>query len=218
MASEKLREISARIDLISLRERVFVFAAAVVGVLALVQTLLIDAGNMRKQTAQARLQSADAMLEQIGQQRQSLAGQAGRDPDRAARDALTAQEARLAELNGQLERLERSLIPPERMNQVLKNVVQGTGGIRVVGFKTISPQPVALPDAAEGTPPGYYRHGFEITLSGRYSDLVAYLERLEALPWRLSWSEATLDAAARPLLTLTLTVHTLSLEEAWLRV
>jgi len=218
MAGEKLREISARIDLISLRERVFVFAAAVVGVLALVQTLLIDAGNMRKQAAQARLQSADAMLEQIGQQRQSLAGQAGRDPDRAARDALAAQEARLAELNGQLERLERSLIPPERMNQVLKNVVQGTGGIRVVGFKTISPQPVALSDAAEGAPPGFYRHGFEITVSGRYADLVAYLERLEALPWRLSWSEATLDAAARPQLTLTLTVHTLSLEEAWLRV
>ena len=55
-------------------------------------------------------------------------------------------------------------------------------------------------------------------MSGRYADLVAYLERLEALPWRLNWSEATLDAAARPLLTLTLTVHTLSLEEAWLRV
>ncbi|MHB1186782.1 hypothetical protein [Thiobacillus sp.] len=218
MASEKLRELSARIGLISLRERVFVFAAAAVVVLALVQTLLIDAGNLRKQNAQARLQSTDAMLEQIGQQRQLLAGQAGRDPDRAARDALAAQESRLAELNDELERLERSLIPPERMNQVLKNVVQGTGGIRVVGFKTINPKPVALPDAAEGAPPGYYRHGFEITVSGRYSDLVAYLERLEALPWRLSWSEATLDAANRPMLSLTLTVHTLSLEEAWLRV
>lgn len=217
MASEKLREFSARIGLISLRERVFVFVAAVVVGLALVQTLLIDAGSLRKQAAQARLQSADAMLEQIGQQRHLLAGQV-RDPDRAARDALAAQEARLAEVNGELETLERTLIPPERMNQVLKNVVQGTGGIRVVGFKTISPQPVALPDAAEGAPPGFYRHGFEITVSGRYSDLVAYLERLEALPWRLSWSEATLDAAARPQLTLTLTVHTLSLEEAWLRV
>jgi MSHA biogenesis protein MshJ len=218
MAGEKLREISARVGLISLRERVFVFVAAVVVVLALAQTLLIDAGNLRKQTAQARLQSADAMLEQIGQQRQLLAGQAGRDPDRAARDALAAQEARLAELKEELGRLERSLIPPERMNEVLKNVVQGTGGIRVVSFKTLSPQAVALPDAVEGTPPGYYRHGFEITVSGRYSDLVAYLERLEALPWRLSWSEATLDAANRPMLSLTLTVHTLSLEEAWLRV
>jgi MSHA biogenesis protein MshJ len=218
MASEKLREIGARIGLISLRERVFLFAAAAVVVLALVQTLLIDAGRQRQQNAQARLQSADEALAQIAQQRQLLAGQAGRDPDRAAREALGAQEARLAELNAELEKLERSLIPPERMNQVLKNVVQGTGGIRVVGFKTLSPQPVVLPDAAEGTPPGFYRHGFEITVSGRYADLVAYLERLEALPWRLNWSEATLDAAARPLLTLTLTVHTLSLEEAWLRV
>jgi MSHA biogenesis protein MshJ len=218
MASEKLREIGARIGLISLRERVFLFAAAAVVVLALVQTLLIDAGRQRQQNAQARLQSADEALAQIAQQRQLLAGQTGRDPDRAAREALGAQETRLAELNAELENLERSLIPPERMNQVLKNVVQGTGGIRVVGFKTLSPQPVALPDAAEGAPPGFYRHGFEITVSGRYADLVAYLERLEASSWRLNWSEATLDAAARPLLTLTLTVHTLSLEEAWLRV
>jgi MSHA biogenesis protein MshJ len=218
MASEKLREIGARIGLISLRERVFLFAAAAVVVLALVQTLLIDAGRQRQQNAQARLQSADEALAQIAQQRQLLAGQTGRDPDRAAREALGAQETRLAELNAELENLERSLIPPERMNQVLKNVVQGTGGIRVVGFKTLSPQPVALPDAAEGAPPGFYRHGFEISVSGRYADLVAYLERLEASSWRLNWSEATLDAADRPLLTLTLTVHTLSLEEAWLRV
>jgi MSHA biogenesis protein MshJ len=218
MASEKLREIGARIGLISLRERVFLFAAAAVVVLALVQTLLIDAGRQRQQNAQARLQSADEALAQIAQQRQLLAGQTGRDPDRAAREALGAQETRLAELNAELENLERSLIPPERMNQVLKNVVQGTGGIRVVGFKTLSPQPVALPDAAEGAPPGFYRHGFEISVSGRYADLLAYLERLEASSWRLNWSEATLDAAARPLLTLTLTVHTLSLEEAWLRV
>ena len=104
------------------------------------------------------------------------------------------------------------------MNLVLKNVVREQDGIRVVGFKTLSPQAVALPDAVEGAPPGFYRHGFEITVSGRYAELVAYLERLEALPWRLSWIEATLDAAARPELTLTLTVHTLSLEEAWLRV
>jgi len=218
MASEKLREINARIGLISLRERVFLFAAAAVVVLALVQTLVTDVGHQRQQNAQARLQGADEALAQIAQQRQLLAGQTGRDPDRAAREALGTQETRLAELNAELENLERSLIPPERMNQVLKNVVQGSGGIRVVGFKTLSPQPVALPDAAEGAPPGFYRHGFEISVSGRYADLVAYLERLEASSWRLNWSEATLDAAARPLLTLTLTVYTLSLEEAWLRV
>jgi len=218
MASEKLREIAARIGMMSLRERVFIFAASVLVTLALVQTLLIDAGQLGIQQANARVQAAEESLVQIGQQRQQLEREAERNPDRAAREMLATQEARLAALNAELDQLQRSLIPPERMNQVLKSVVQEQRGIRIVGFKTLSPQPVALPDAAEGAPPGFYRHGFEVKVSGRYSDLVTYLERLEALPWRLNWIEASLDAADRPMLTLTLTVHTLSLEETWLRV
>lgn len=218
MASEKLREIAARIGMMSLRERVFIFAASVVVSLALVQTLLIDAGQLGRQQANDRVQVAEEALVQIGEQRQQLEREAGRNPDQAVRETLAAQEARLVALNAELDRLQRSLIPPERMNQVLKNVVQAQSGIRIVGFKTLDPQPVALPDAADGTPPGFYRHGFEVKVSGRYSDLVTYLERLEALPWRLNWIEASLDAAARPMLTLTLTVHTLSLEETWLRV
>jgi MSHA biogenesis protein MshJ len=213
-----LRQISERVGAMSLRERVFVFVAAVVVGLALVQTLLIDPGRQRTQHAQDRLQAADAALLQIGQQRAVLAGRMGRDPDQAVRDALAVQETRLAALNAELETRGRSLVPPERMHQVLKDVVRGQGGIRIVGFKTLSPQPVPLQNAAEGTPPGFYRHGFEITVTGSYSELVAYIERLEALPWNMSWIEATLDAATRPDLKLTLTVHTLSLEEAWLRV
>jgi MSHA biogenesis protein MshJ len=218
MASEKLREVAARIGMMSLRERIFIFVAAVVVMLAVVQTLLIDAGLLRKQQANDRVQAAEEVLAQIEQQRQQLEREAARNPDQALRETLAVQETKLAALNAELDKLERSLIPPERMNQVLKSVVQGQSGIRVVGFKTLTPQPVALPDAAEGAPPGFYRHGFEIKVSGRYADLVTYLAKLEALPWRLSWSEATLDAATRPNLTLTLTVHTLSLEETWLRV
>ncbi len=218
MASEKLREIATRIGMMSLRERVFIFAASVVVVFALVQTLLIDAGQLRKQQANDRVQVADEALAQIEQQRQQLEREAGRNPDQTAREALAVQEARLAALNLELDKLQRSLIPPERMNQILKNVVQAQSGIQIIGFKTLAPQPVALPDAVEGTPPGFYRHGFEVKVSGRYIELVTYLERLEALPWRLNWVEAALDADTRPILTLTLTVHTLSLEETWLRV
>ncbi|MBN8770534.1 MAG: hypothetical protein HZY77_06820 [Thiobacillus sp.] len=218
MNAEKWREIGVRIGAMSLRERLFVFAAAVVVAGALVQTLLIDAAQRRVQNADDRLQGAHAALVQIGQQQTLLASQGGRDPDRAMREALAAQEARLSALNAELASRERVLIPPERMAQVLKDVVRSQAGIRIVGFKTLSPRPVSLPEAAEGSPPGFYRHGFEITVSGSYSDLVAYLERLEALPWRFSWVEATLDTSARPDLKLTLVVHTLSLEEAWLRV
>lgn len=218
MASSKLTQLNERVGAMSLRERGFVFAAVVIVALAVVQTLLIDVAQQRKQTAQARLSVASLALESIAQQRSLHAGPVGRDPDKAARDALAKQEARLAQLNAELEVRERSLIPPERMREVLRDVVRGQAGIRIDGFKTLSPQPVALPDAVEGALPGFYRHGFEVSVKGGYAELVVYLEQLEALPWNLSWAEARLDAAARPELTLTLIIHTLSLEEAWLRV
>lgn len=218
MGSDKLREIATRIEIMSLRERIFIFVALLVVVLALMQTLLIDAGQLRKQQANDRVKLAADALVQIAQQQQQLKLEGSANPNQAAREALARQEARLAELSAELGTLERSLIPPERMNEMLKRVVQGQGGIRVVGFKTLDPHPVTLPGAAAGSPPGFYQHGFEITVSGRYSELVTYLEQLEALPWRLNWIESTLEASDRPVLTLTLTVHTLSLEETWLRV
>ncbi len=218
MLDDKFRKLSLRVSALSLRERVFVFAAAMIVVFSLAQTLAIDSGQLRKRNAADRFQMAESAIQEIAQQRQMLGGAATRDPDQAARNMLAAQEAKLAGLNAELETRGRALIPPERMQQMLKDVVQAQGGIRIVGFKTLAPKPVLLPGAAEGAPPGYYRHGFEVVVSGQYSELVSYLERLESLPWRLSWNEATLDTANRPELTLTLIVHTLSLEETWLRV
>ena len=215
MIAERWQQLDERIGAMSLRERVFVFAAMLVGTLALVQWLLIDPASLRAQQARDRIQAVDDSLAGIAQQQTPQA--AGRDPDEVLREQVAAQEARLAELGTALEARERSLVPPERMREVLRDMVQGPGGLRIVGFKSLPPQAIALPGAAEGAP-GFYRHGFEITVSGRYADLVAYLERLEGLPWQLGWREARLDAAGRPELLLTLTVHTLSLEEAWLRV
>jgi MSHA biogenesis protein MshJ len=218
MLDDKFRKLSLRVSELSLRERVFIFAAALIVVFSLAQTLAIDSGQLRKRNATDRSHMAESAIQEIAQQRQMLGGAATRDPDQAARNMLAAQQAKLAELNAELETRGRALIPPERMQQMLKDVVQAHGGIKIVGFKTLEPKPVLLPGAAEGAPPGYYRHGFEVMVSGQYSDLVSYLERLESLPWRLSWNEATLDTANRPELTLTLIVHTLSLEETWLRV
>lgn len=218
MLDEKFQKLSQRVSALSLRERVFVFAAAVVVVFALVQMLAIDPGQLRKQNATSRFQAAESAIQEIEQKRQMLGAAATRDPSQAAQNMLAVQEARLAELNAELEAYGRALVPPERMQQMLKDVMQAQGGIKIVGFKTLAPNPVLLPGAADGTLPGFYQHGFEVVVSGQYSELVSYLERLESLPWRLSWNEATLGTAARPELTLTLIVHTLSLEKTWLRV
>lgn len=216
MVAERLRQLGERVSAMSLRERVLVFGALLALVLATVQGVLTDPASLRAQQARDRIQAAEDGLAEIA--RQGAAEGAVRDPDQALRAELASLEARLAELGTALKARERTLVAPERMRDVLRDMVQGSGSLRIVGFESLPPQPVPLAGAPEGAPPGLYRHGFRITVSGAYGDLVAYLERLERLPWRLHWSAARLDASGRPALQLTLTVHTLSLEEAWLRV
>jgi MSHA biogenesis protein MshJ len=63
-----------------------------------------------------------------------------------------------------------------------------------------------------------YRHGLELTVSGSYLDLLAYLSQLERSPTRLYWNALTLDASAHPVLVMKLGIYTLSLDRAWLNV
>lgn len=218
MNAESLRRMRARVDAMSLRERLFVFAAVVITLLALVQLLLIDPALARRAAADARLQAADAALTELSARQAELGVLAGRDPDQAARETLARHEARLAELDAELEQRTRAMVPPERMPQVLREMARGGAGVRVTGLRSLDPVPLQPAGGEGAAASGIWRHGFEITLTGRYADLVAYLERVEALPWKFEWAEARLDATSRPELSLVLTVHTLSLEEAWLRV
>jgi MSHA biogenesis protein MshJ len=58
----------------------------------------------------------------------------------------------------------------------------------------------------------------DITVGGGYLDVLAYLERLEALDERLGWVMVDYDAGQWPDGTARIRVRTLSLEPAWLGV
>lgn len=84
------------------------------------------------------------------------------------------------------------------------------------------------PAGAESAPPApegqalrqdsgqVYRHGVELTLTGSYSDLLAYLDAVEKMPWKVLWGEVRLETDRHPRLRMRLTLYTLSLEREWL--
>ena len=57
-----------------------------------------------------------------------------------------------------------------------------------------------------------------IELEGSYLDLLAYLESIEQLPWRIFYSRLDLESLEHPTLRITLELNTLSLEQEWLGV
>jgi MSHA biogenesis protein MshJ len=63
-----------------------------------------------------------------------------------------------------------------------------------------------------------FRHGVELTVSGSYLDLHAYLRALEELSTQIYWARAEMNVTAYPAVSLKLTVYTVSFDKAWLIV
>jgi len=57
-----------------------------------------------------------------------------------------------------------------------------------------------------------------LTVEGNYLDLLEYQSRLEKLPWRMFFARTSVNSVDYPKVLMTITLFTLSLEEAWLVV
>ena len=101
------------------------------------------------------------------------------------------------------------------MRNVLQEILARNSRLRLVELKTLPVEPFGK-SSAQGRP--IYRHAIELTVSGAYLDLYAYLRALEGLSTQLYWGKADLTVANYPTAVLKLTVYTLSLDRAWMSV
>lgn len=237
----RLAPLLDKINALSQRERMILFALAMAAVWAVLDGALLGPQHKARQVQEQRLQAArDTML----QSQEILAARAGRpDPDTQARQRLEAARLAFDARMATAAQLQNRMVAPRDMVRVLQGLMAKQPGLRLVSLNTAPPEPVGLPPdaapntvagavpgtvagAALGTAPGttpavggaLYRHGVTLTLAGDYAALTRYLTTLEQLPVGFYWARAELDASRHPVIELTLTLHTLSLESTWLTV
>lgn len=200
------------------RERLIMFLMALAVVWLAADLALLTPQDRSRRAAEAKIkemqQRAVAAELALGQ----LVGQA--DPGKEARLRLeAARQAYQARVDAFTD-LAGRLISPQDMPRVLENLSWRQAGLRLVGLKTLSAEPIGLAPGVDArdaaTPAGLYRHGVELTLEGGYAELTAYLDRVERLPFGVYWGGAELDAREHPRLVLRLTVYTLSQDRTWL--
>ncbi len=210
--------LAGRYDGLSLRERVFVALA----LLALVAYAL---GNGFLAPQLARRDAAQRELEAVRGESQAVVRQiaaasaAAADPDATARLKLSRLRRELSGVDGELREVARQMVEPAQMPQVLKDLLAGRKGLRLVALRTLPASPFPGTNSGEEKRKGgaaIYRHGVELTVRGSYLDLLGYLSQIERSPHRLYWGDAQLDAQDYPLSSLTLTLFTLSMDAAWI--
>lgn len=214
---DQWRRYAGRFDALTLRERVAVFAAAMVALLALAYTLMIEPQvNTQKRLSGAILQKHSEMKAFEAQVGKMLAGRA-QNPGGSERERLAKLRAELAALEGRIAAEERKFTAPSQMRGLVEGLLGRNRGVALVEMKTLAADTLAAskPAAAERL---IYRHGVELTVSGAYLDLLAYARDLERLPSQLYWGGLELDAMSYPKVSMKLRVYTLSLDPAWLSV
>ena len=208
----------------SLRERLIMAGGGVVAVVMLFDALALSPLSVQYKRMSGQLAEARAAIKASEQALAS--GRDPIDPDEMKRRYREELRKQIAEIDGKLQGLQKQLVPPDQVANLLEGVLTRERGLALVSLRKLPVQQfeagAAAPKGdAKGVPANMrsiYQHSFEIEIEGSYGELHGYLAHLEKLPWQLFWGKATLDDAKHPRLKLTLTVHTLSMNKVWLVV
>lgn len=205
-----------------IRERALMLLTAGVLVFVVGWELLVAPIEARQQQLDNRVQALSATRENLLNQQQTLNSQLASDLSAELQQRLTARQNRLARLDQQISETAGQLIAPRDMVALLRTMLSAQQRLELESMVLLAPVPVfdgrqgsGREEAAE---PLLYAHDVELKVQGEYLDVLAYLQRLEAMDERLGWMQLEYQAGTWPKGEATIRVRTLSLEAAWLGV
>ena len=136
------------------------------------------------------------------------------------------KENQLARLSKDLEALEDQLqvttielIDPEKMFQLMNQLIYRDSRLKLLNLKRREVKPAIPPiNEEEAEEPGIYRHVLEIEFAGKYLDILRYMENLEQLDWKLLWDEIEIASDEYPNVTVKVVISTLSTRKEWVGI
>jgi MSHA biogenesis protein MshJ len=235
---ELWKTINIKFDSLNKRERWLIFAACAFVVYSLINTLFLSPVLAKKKILNGEISTDQAQVQALQQQINEMNNQAIIDPDAQKKQRIAELQANIKLLDTKLEGMQSTLISPDKMPELLRSLLRKNGKLKLIELKTMptagllastqaqnnsaSARPQS-PDTAsaivnETLEDIAFKHGVEITVEGRYLDLLDYVSELENTSWHILWSKATLRTENPPISQLKLTVYTLSLDKTWLSI
>ncbi len=132
---------------------------------------------------------------------------------------------RLAQLELALEAVEErlrlktiELIDPDQMFQLMTRLVYRESRLKLLSLKRREVKPALAPSEEKQEEAAIYRHVLEVKFSGKFQDILKYMQTLENLDWKLIWDEIEIITDEYPLITVKVVISTLSTRKEWVGV
>ena len=229
--------LSRKIEALNQRERLMVFGAAALLTYTLIHMLLLDSVETSKKRLLTEVSTDRALAQELQQQVNLYKNKPPIDPDAQNKLRITELQTQVQMLKSAQSQLNVSLISPDKMPELLRDLLSKNGKLKLIALNTLPPQNLVQqsPQTTDGstgqTTPNQvaqnlvttqestlFKHGVEITVEGRYLDLLEYVTAIENMHWHVLWSRGELAVKSFPNSQLKLTVYTLSLDKTWLSI
>jgi MSHA biogenesis protein MshJ len=214
-ATPRLQFLARKFDRLSLRERLFVVAAGLTVLIAAFNVLLMNRLDARR----VRLSQELTGLESGMKASASAATTALAADSTGAEFAHAAElQDRLNKINAELNSRAAGMIAPQRMAEVIHDVLSHQHGVVLVSLRKLATIEIPPRTAGEtrAAAPHPCIHTVELVLDGPYLDVLAYLQALEALPWRFYWRHLELTTTRYPQNRVRVELGTISMDSAWM--
>ncbi len=195
--------LTSKFEALNKRERWLVFGASVFVVYSLMNMLFLSPVLAKKKILAGEISADQSQIDTLKQQIAIMNSQGTVDPDAQNNQRIADLQSNLNQLETELGGMQSTLINPEKMPELLRSMLKKNGKLKLVELKTMpatgllkSTQNNASASSAQLTekaaeetnksPEDFaFKHGVEITVEGRYLDLLDYVHELENTPWHI---------------------------------
>jgi MSHA biogenesis protein MshJ len=224
-----IEKLTARFDASSLRERMLIAAALLAAIVMIWMLAVLDPISGKQRALDAEKASLEEL---VSAARLGIESANASDPTTLAIAKEKKLQATLDDINSQLSSKSAGLIPPERMVQVIRDVLRQQRGVSLVSLhnkpvtslvQSAAPAKPGTDDPANAAAAiesltGPFVHPVEIVVEGSYLDVLAYLQALERFEWRFHWKLLELETKQYPLNRVRIELSTLSMDKDWIGV
>jgi MSHA biogenesis protein MshJ len=223
-------KLQARFTVLQPREQLLITVVGAIVLLALCDWLFWT--PLARSTAQTQKSIADlqAQYTKLQNQHAEVKARLAEDPNAELQRNIDAVRTRITAQNKRLEELTVDLISPDKMTDVLSEVLSQRHELQLVALQNEpatyafmpgekvnkTPEEETAENANSPVPVIVFRHGLTLQLKGRYFEIVNYLQALEQLPWHFYWQKLDYKVDKYPNAIVTLQVYTLSYRESWI--
>jgi MSHA biogenesis protein MshJ len=221
MIKQQWDKVSTKVNALSMRERVLVFATVTVVVLFLLNMLLLEPLFARQKALHSQISQQQQTMLEVQAQIAALVLENSPNAKSPQRSQINQIRQEIAEGNAYLKSSREKLVQPEKMAEHLRQLLSKNNRLQLVALQTLPATPLLEPSkvaASAAQDKQVFKHGVQLTLRGNYLDLLQYLSALESLPQQMYWARAQMSVVQYPAAEITLILYTLSLDKTWLQV